>query len=58
MINGLSDFSFNPDTSVDMLVDIQFTAVAPGTGQVTALNLSLIDSNGDLIAVDPPAELT
>jgi PEP-CTERM motif len=54
VISGLSDFSFNPDTIVDMLVDIQFTAVAAGTGQVTPLNVSLSDSNGNLIAVDPP----
>ena len=52
LISGLSDFSGVADFGVDLLVDIPFTAVAVGTGQITFQNVSLSDSNGDAVAVD------
>jgi PEP-CTERM motif len=49
VISGLSDFSANPDSGLDPVVDIQFTAVAAGSGQVTLQNVSLSDMDGNAI---------
>ncbi len=49
VISGLNDFSFAPDSGIDAVVDIQFTAVATGSGQVTLQNVSLSDINGNAI---------
>jgi hypothetical protein len=49
VISGLNDFSFAPDSGIDPVVDIQFTAVAAGSGQVTLQNVSLSDMDGNAI---------
>jgi hypothetical protein len=54
VISGINDVSiFDSDTGIDMLVQIQFTAVAPGEGQISFQNVSLSDPDFNLISIDP-----
>ncbi len=54
VIGGISDvdFSGGGDTNTDTLVQIQFTAIAPGSGQITFQNPSLSDPSGNPITID------
>jgi hypothetical protein len=49
VISALNDFSSVPDSGIDVVLEIQFTAVATGSGQVTLQNVSLSDMDGNAI---------
>jgi hypothetical protein len=53
VISGINDVSIvDSDTGTDTLVQIQFTAVAAGEGQISFPNVSLSDSDFNLISID------
>lgn len=53
VISGINDVSiFNSDTCIDTLVQIEFSAVAAGTGQISFQNVSLSDPGGNPISID------
>lgn len=49
VISGISDIAFPGLTSLDDLVTITFTAVAPGTGSFSFQNSFLSDENGNAL---------
>jgi hypothetical protein len=55
VVTGINDVSiFDSDMGIDTLVQIEFTAVAAGTGQISFQNVSLSDPNFNLISIDQP----